>query len=93
MDPQVLTWVTVGMLLEVAVVVAMAVWAVGKIRGTTAALGTEINGLSLTIGTLRKSIDRLDDRQYEQAQQIAKLEAATAGTWRSDARKGESHGN
>jgi hypothetical protein len=48
--------------------VSTAVWLVGQIKGTTQALRLEIARLTATI-------ERIESRQWDQAKQIATLEA------------------
>ena len=69
------TYYLLAIILEIVVLIAAAVWAVGKIRSTTEALTANIKALGKTIDQLRVALVRVEDRQYEQNTRLARLEA------------------
>jgi septal ring factor EnvC (AmiA/AmiB activator) len=64
-----------GLIIEMGILIVAAVWAVAKIRSTTETLGTQIRSLGTDINALRRVIERLETRQYDQAKEIASLQA------------------
>ena len=63
----------------IASFVGSAVWAVSRIHISTSLLRQSITHLSTDVGTLTKSIDRLDERLHDHERRIIHLEAQSAG--------------
>lgn len=64
--------------IEIVVAIVAAVWVVSKIRTTTEMLRTEIRNLGHTVRELKREIERIENRQWEHATRIARLEAGVA---------------
>ena len=62
---------------QLLAVVVGAVWAVATIKGTTQTLGTEIRGLSTAVVDLKSTMRTIDDRQYDMAIELGRLQAIT----------------
>ena len=64
--------------IEVVVALTAAVWVVSKIRGTTEMLRLEIHNLGVSVRELKREIERIENRQWNQSERLARLEAAVA---------------
>lgn len=64
--------------IEVVVALTAAVWVVSKIRGTTEMLRLEIHNLGVSVRELKREIERIENRQWNQSERLARLEAEVA---------------
>ena len=70
-----IAWIALcGVAITVFTLVGTSIWAVGTIRSTTEMLRSEIRSLGNDIRELRGTIKIIEERQWQQAQQIARLE-------------------
>ena len=69
-----LTIAVISLGIEVIIVIASVVWAVGKIKATTEVLAITINGLKAAIDKLDLSIEKIFTKQFEHENRITILE-------------------
>ena len=68
--------VLVALCLEVVIVAAGAVWAVGRIKTTTEVLSETMRHLRLAIENLDSLVERLDEKVDDHGERLAVLESS-----------------